>query len=320
MIHFAALKKKHIFRRMKIKYPLLIDGGLSNVLEAQGCDLNNSLWTAHLLEHKPEAIIQAHYTYLKAGANCITSASYQASIAGFIDSGYTKDEAAHLMLKSIRLAETAIGLAKTADLWQERPLLAASIGPYGAYLADGSEYRGDYGVSDETLRHFHEPRIELLDQSSADLLAIETIPSWQEAKVLAEILTQVEKPAWISFSCQNGQKLHDGTPIIKVAALFKDHPKVFAIGVNCTHPKYISDLIIKLKSVVGDKKIVIYPNSGEAYHAYTKTWMGISDPIAYVEMAKEWLELGADMIGGCCRIGPEHIKGIQQLLKRTVIK
>lgn len=305
---------------MKIKYPLLIDGGLSNVLEAQGCDLNKPLWTAHLLEHQPESIIQAHYTYLKAGAKCITSASYQASIPGFINSGYAKEEAENLILKSIRLAETAIDFAKTEGLWQERPLLVASIGPYGAYLADGSEYRGDYGISDETLRHFHESRIQLLDQSAADLLACETIPSWQEAQVLAEILTPIQKPAWISFSCQDDQYLNDGTAITKAAAHFKDHPKVFAIGVNCTHPKYISGLIKKLKSVVADKKIVIYPNSGEAYNAKTKTWMGISDPIAFAEMTKEWLALGADIIGGCCRIGPEHIKGIQQLLKKSVIK
>lgn len=300
---------------MKIKYPLLIDGGLSNVLEAQGCDLNKPLWTAHLLEYKPEAIIQAHYTYLKAGANCITSASYQASIPGFMDSGYAKEKAESLILKSIRLAEIAISRAKTAGLWEERPLLAASIGPYGAYLADGSEYRGDYGVSDETLRHFHESRFQLLDQSAADLLACETIPSWQEAKVLAEILTQTQKPAWVSFSCQDEQHLNDGTAITKVAELFKDHPTVFAIGVNCTHPKYISDLIKKLKSVAADKKIVIYPNSGEAYHAKTKSWLGTSEPVAYVEMTKEWLGLGADIIGGCCRIGPQHIKGMEQVLQ-----
>lgn len=300
---------------MTIKYPLLIDGGLSNVLEGQGYDLNHPLWTAHLLDKHPEAIIQTHYNYLEAGANCITTASYQASLPGLLNAGYSKAQAESLILKSVDLAEVAISRARKDGLCQAKPLIATSIGPYGAFLADGSEYRGDYGVSDAILKHFHEPRLQLLDQSSADLLACETIPSLQEASVLVEILASAKKPAWVSFSCRNGQLLNDGTPITVAARLFKDHPKVFAVGVNCTHPKYISDLIISLKTVVADKKILIYPNSGEAYHAPTKTWMGISDPFAFAEMAKEWLALGLDIIGGCCRIGPTHIKEISQLLE-----
>lgn len=296
---------------MKIDTPFLIDGGLSNVLEAQGCDLNHPLWTAKLLDRQPEAIIQAHMDYLKAGASCITTASYQASVPGFMALGYTKEQAEKLMLKSIDLAFEAIERSN----WSERPLVAASIGPYGAYLANGSEYRGDYGVSEETLIDFHQNRIQLLEQSPADWFACETIPSFEEAKVLAAILNSVGKPAWVSFSCQNEGQLNDGTAIQTAAALFKDHPKVFAIGVNCTAPKFISDLIKVLKITVGDKKVVVYPNSGEAYHAKTKTWRGTSDPQAYVEMTKEWLALGADMIGGCCRIGPQHIKGIQQFLQ-----
>lgn len=296
---------------MKIKAPFLIDGGLSNTLEAQGCDLDHPLWTARLLNDQPEAIIQAHQSYLDAGAKCITTASYQASVPGFVTLGYTKEQAESLIIKSIDLAFQAI--ARTD--WIRRPLVAASIGPYGAYLADGSEYRGDYGISKKTLFDFHLNRIQLLSESSADWLACETIPSFQEAEVLAEILSTIEKPAWVSFSCQNEEQLNDGTSIQSAAALFKDHPNVFAIGVNCTAPKYISGLIKALKSTVTNKKILIYPNSGAAYNAKTKTWIGTSDPLAYVEMVKEWLALGVDMIGGCCRIGPQHIKGIQQVLQ-----
>ena len=300
---------------MIIKYPLLIDGGLSNVLESQGYDLNHPLWTAHLLDKHPEAIIQAHCKYLQAGANCITTASYQASLPGLLNSGYSKAQAENLILKAVDLAEEAISRAEIEGLEQGKPLLAASIGPYGAFLADGSEYRGDYGISDETLKRFHEPSIQLLEQSSADLLACETIPSFQEASILTGLLASIEKPAWVSFSCRDGHSLNDGTPITTAAKLFKEHPTVFAIGVNCTHPKYISDLILRLKTVVADKKILIYPNSGEVYHAQTKTWMGISDPFAFVEIAKEWLSLGVDIIGGCCRVGPTHIKKISQILE-----
>jgi homocysteine S-methyltransferase len=195
-----------------------------------------------------------------------------------------------------------------------KPLIAASIGPYGAYLADGSEYSGNYGVSDVELRDFHESRIRLLESSNADFFACETIPSYQEAKVLAEILTNTKKSAWISFSCKDELHINDGTPIAECAALLADHPNVFAVGINCTAPKYVSGLISALKTRSGFKKIVVYPNSGEAYNADSKTWLGMSDHSSFALMAKEWTGLGADIIGGCCRIGPEHIKSIAAIL------
>ena len=178
---------------MNIKYPLLIDGGLSNVLEEHGHDLNHKLWTAKLLETNPESIIQAHYTYLKSGAQCITTSSYQATVPGFMATGHNRDSAEVLIIKSIQLAEIAIERAMASGFVDHKPLIAASIGPYGAYLANGSEYQGNYGVSDETLREFHRDRIRLLDRSNADFFACETIPSFQEAKVLSEILKQADK-------------------------------------------------------------------------------------------------------------------------------
>ncbi len=295
---------------MKVNYPLLIDGGLSNVLEQEGHDLNHKLWTASLLEEDPEAIIQAHLAYLKAGSQCITTSSYQAAVPGLLATGYDRDAAEALILKSVRLAEIAIERAMEKGLIEHRPLIAASIGPYGAYLADGSEYRGNYGVSDETLREFHRERISLLEQSAADLFACETIPSFQEARVLSEILLKVAKPAWVSFSCKDEQHVNDGTGIEKCASLFKENSNVFAIGINCTAPEYVTGLIKQLKSGAGAKKIIVYPNSGEAYNAESKTWLGISDPDLFIEMAKEWLKTGADIIGGCCRIGPDHIRAI----------
>lgn len=293
---------------LNIKYPLLIDGGLSNVLEEQGYDLNHKLWSAKFLETNPEAIIQAHYNYLKSGAQCITTSSYQASVKGFLSMGLEKEEAETLITKSVRLAEIAIERAMESGFIKTRPLIAASIGPYGAYLADGSEYNGNYGVSDKTLDEFHLDRVKLLDATNVDFFACETIPSIQEAKVLAKILNQSNKQAWISFSCKDESHLNDGSPIEQAASIFADHPTVFAIGVNCTAPKHISEIIKRLKKCSGDKKIVVYPNSGEAYNAETKSWIGLSDPDLFVQMAKKWVNLGADIIGGCCRIGPEHIK------------
>jgi len=302
---------------MNIKYPLLLDGGLSNELEKQGCDLNHQLWTAKLLNTSPEYIINAHLAYLKSGAQCITTSSYQASISGFMDIGYDRNIAETLILKSVHLAELAIERFVKSGFNDYKPLIAASIGPYGAYLADGSEYKGNYDVSDETLKEYHLDRIKILDGSNADFFACETIPSFQEAKVLAEILKNSKKSAWISFSCKDENHLNDGTHIGECAALFERHSKVFAIGVNCTSPKYISGLIKCLKTRTGEKKIVVYPNSGEAYNAKTKTWLGLSDPNSFVVMMKEWIELGADILGGCCRIGPDHIKSMGENLIKS---
>lgn len=302
---------------MIITYPLLLDGGLSNELERQGCNLNQKLWSAKLLESNPEAIILAHLSYLESGAGCIITSSYQATLPGFMAIGYDKPSASGLILKSVQLAEEARSRFLSLNPHASKPLIAASIGPYGAYLADGSEYRGDYVISDQELTDFHQPRIDLLDNSTADMLACETIPGFQEAKVLSEILENVKKPAWISFSCKDGKHISDGTPIEQCAAYFAHHPTVFSIGVNCTSPEYISALIRSIKTKSGNKKIVVYPNSGAVYHAESKTWSGLSDLSSCAIMAKEWMDLGADIIGGCCGIGPEQIQAMRKIISKT---
>lgn len=294
----------------KLKFPLILDGGLSNVLEDFGCDLNNKLWVANLLNTNPEAIIKTHLAYLDAGAQIISTSSYQATIPGFMKLGFTNSESEALILKSVQLANIALQRYSLKNNPQHKPLIAGSIGPYGAYLADGSEYRGHYNISDKALTEFHIKRIKLLDESNCDLLAFETIPSIQEIKVLSEILKTTKTPAWVSLSCKDENHINDGTSIKEAAALLKNHPNVFAIGVNCTAPEYISSLITALKSAVGNKKIIAYPNSGESYNAKSKTWIENSNPISFAEMTSEWMELGADIIGGCCRIGPKHIKNI----------
>ncbi len=301
---------------MIITYPLLLDGGLSNELERQGCNLNQKLWSAKLLESNPEAIILAHLIYLESGAQCIITSSYQATLPGFMEIGYDKPSASGLILKSVQLAEEARSRFLSSNPQVSKPLIAASIGPYGAYLADGSEYRGDYVISDQALTDFHKPRINLLDNSTADILACETIPGFQEAKVLSELLENVKKPAWISFSCKDGKHISDGTPIEKCAAYFAHHPTVFAIGVNCTSPEFISALIRSIKTKSGNKKIVVYPNSGAVYHAESKTWSGLSNLSSCEIMIKEWKDLGADIIGGCCGIGPQQNKSMSKIISK----
>ncbi len=300
--------------QMTISYPLLLDGGLSNELERQGCNLNQKLWSAKLLESDPEAIILAHLSYLQSGAGCIITSSYQATLPGFMAIGYNAQSAGELILKSVLLAAEARNRFMLLNPAALTPLIAASIGPYGAYLANGSEYSGDYAIADEALTDFHKPRIELLDNAAADILACETIPSFQEAKVLSALLKNVTTPAWVSFSCKDGEHISDGTPIEDCAALFSNHPTVFAIGVNCTSPEYISTLIQSIKKKSGNKKIVVYPNAGAVYNADTKTWSGFSEMAPYEIMVKEWLRLGADIIGGCCGVGPQQIKGMGKII------
>lgn len=299
----------------QISYPMVLDGGLSNVLEGMGCNLEHPLWTALLIQSNPELILKAHMAYLEAGATCITSSGYQASIEGYMQLGQRKENAEQFILKSVEICLKArqLFLEKTKN--NNAVYIAASMGPYGAFLADGSEYTGNYNISDQDLSLFHKSRIDLLQQSGADFFAFETIPSLQELRILLKLLGASSKPSWISFSCKNETFLNDGHKISEAAALIANHPAVFAIGVNCTAPKYITDIIGTLKKYAPDKKIIVYPNSGEVYHVKSKSWFGVSDPEAFEKMALEWNEKGADIIGGCCRIGPEHISRISNILQ-----
>ena len=294
--------------------PLILDGGLSNVLETLGCNLNHELWVANVLTSNPEAIIKTHLAYLEAGAQIISTASYQATIPGFIKLGHSKKEAEALILKSVELAEVALKQFLKTNHIRHKPLIAGSIGPYGAFLADGSEYRGNYGLSDAELIDFHQRRLQLLDHSSCDLLAFETIPSYQEAQVINELTQHCKTPTWISFSCKNGSQINDGTPVSVAASLFNDNKNIFAVGINCTAPQHISTLIKEIRGSVKNKKILVYPNSGEVYNAVSKTWSGTSDPSKFLEITMHWIELGANMVGGCCRIGPEHISRLNKHL------
>ncbi len=296
-----------------IKYPLILDGGLSNVLEEFGCDLNHSLWSAKLLIDQPEIILRAHLTYLEAGAQCICSSGYQASVEGFTKTGLSAMEAENLLLRSVDLAVEARDIYLRKKKIEKKIYIAASMGPYGAILADGSEYRGDYTITEKALKDFHTKRINLLSTTKADFFGFETIPSMMEVKVLADLLSSSAKPSWVSFSCKDACHLNDGNKISEAAKLLADNASVFAIGVNCTSPKFISTIIDVLKQSVPEKKIIVYPNSGEVYHVQSKSWLGVSDPFSFEKMAQEWRQKGADIIGGCCRIGPEHIKRIKGL-------
>jgi homocysteine S-methyltransferase len=299
---------------------IILDGGLATELEAQGHKLDTELWSAHLLINEPEAIVAAHTAYFAAGANCAIAASYQASQQGFMKLGLTAEQAKALILKAVDLAITAKHQFVATHPDNETLLIvAASVGPYGAALGDGSEYNGDYGVSDAVLRDFHQQRLAWLDASGADVLACETIPSMQEALVLSALLSDCNTPSWVSFSCRDGRHISDGTPIAQCAALFANHPRVKAVGINCTPPHYINELIHIIKRTTLQQNIVVYPNSGETYQASDNTWHGTSTPLECGLAAQQWQQLGANIIGGCCRMGPEHIRNIKHKLPKRCV-
>ncbi len=298
---------------------LMLDGGLATELEERGYQLDDNLWSARILLDEPEAIRAVHYDYLKAGADCISTASYQATVEGFTDAGISEEEARSLISLSVSLAEDARERFLKSDEYDSaarlRPLIAGAVGPYGAMLADGSEYRGDYGVSDRVLSLFHEPRWEILSNSSVDLLALETIPSFQEAKILLNLLNQSSgKFAWISFSCKDGERISDGTPIRECASLFESCENVAAIGVNCTDPKYISSLIRQVRLGAPGKLVIVYPNSGELYDTEKRSWIAGNDSGINGFDSARWYEEGARLIGGCCRIGPRQINELHETL------
>ncbi|MFB5663713.1 homocysteine S-methyltransferase [Alteribacillus sp. HJP-4] len=292
--------------------PVILDGALATELEKHGCDLDDPLWSARVLLEKPEAIVRVHADYFRKGADIAITSSYQATIDGFAKRDIKKEEAIELIKKTVHLARQA-----RDEVWNEeentgrpKPLVAASVGPYGAYLADGSEYAGNYGVSDKRLADFHRPRMEALIEAGADLLAIETIPSFQEAKVLASLLKEFpDTSAWLSFSLRSGDAISDGTNLKGCAETFNDHKQIAAIGVNCAPIPFAIEAVKDLRGNT-EKPIIVYPNSGEIYNPETKTWHSEEACDPFDIQSEAWYEEGARIIGGCCRTTPEHIESL----------
>lgn len=295
-------------------FPIVIlDGAMATELENYGCNLNDSLWSAKVLMENPELIKKVHLDYFQAGADCAITASYQATIEGYKERGLTEEEAINLIKKSVQLAAEA-----RDEFWSElkdqsnrpKPLVAASIGPYGAFLSDGSEYRGDYSISEEELIAFHKQRIRVLIDAGADILACETIPCLAEAKAIVNVLKEFpDVYAWFSFSAKDEQHISDGEKVSHCAEWLNEQEQVAAIGLNCSAPHLIESLIAEAKSQT-TKPIIVYPNSGEEYDPTSKTWGQGSSANQFTSNTRRWYEAGAQIIGGCCRTTPEDIAGI----------
>jgi homocysteine S-methyltransferase len=276
--------------------PVVLDGGLATRLEAAGADISGDLWSARLLREDPGAIVAAHRAFFAAGAQVATTASYQATYAGFAALGLDAAATTGLLARSVELAREARPVDRPG--W-----IAASVGPYGAMLADGSEYRGDYGLDIAALRAFHRPRLEALAAAGPDVLACETVPCLAEAQALLAEIERLGVPAWLSLTV-DGDRTRLGEPAVEAFAMARDVDAVIAVGVNCCAPDDLTGVVATAHRASG-KPVVVYPNSGETWDAAHRAWTGAAHPLA--SRVAGWVEAGARLVGGCCRIGPRDI-------------
>lgn len=290
-----------------------LDGALATELERRGADLRDPLWSARVLIDAPSLIREVHDAYFEAGADVAITATYQASFEGFAARGIGSVQAEALMRRAVQIAidsRDAFWSDPRRRVGRARPLVAASVGPYGAFLADGSEYRGHYALDEPALVEWHRPRFALLADSGADLLACETLPCGDEARAMLRLLD--EHPAtlaWISCSARDGTRLSDGTSFAELAGVVGAHPQVVAVGVNCTAPEHVAALVRSARERTS-VPIVVYPNSGETWVAGEHRWHGDAVPVSFASCADAWFVAGATLIGGCCRTTPDDIRAL----------
>ncbi|RWS30487.1 homocysteine S-methyltransferase-like protein [Leptotrombidium deliense] len=295
---------------------VILDGALATEIERQGEDLRHKLWSAKLLIENPSLIKAVHKEYLISGADVITTCSYQATFQGFQELSIGKEEAKKLLLDSSKIAiEARHELIAENKLRDPFPLIASSIGPYGAYLANGSEYRGDYGKTVDELISFHRERLECLMKSNVDLFACETIPCSEEAKAFIKLLSEYpDSNAWITFTCKDESHISSGELFERCVSLANASQQVIAVGVNCSNPAFV-DSLIKIAKRVTDKLIVVYPNKGETWDSMNHRWMPGTESVNLVDAAVLWHKSGARLIGGCCRTSPADIAALCAKLK-----
>ncbi|WEV38533.1 homocysteine S-methyltransferase [Lactobacillus sp. ESL0680] len=288
---------------------LILDGAMSDELEKQGVITNNKLWTAIALTNNLPAVYQAHWNYLQAGAQLIITDTYQANVPAFVEAGYTEQEAIDLIANAVKIAK------KARDDYElktgKHNFVAGSIGSYGAYLADGSEYRGDYNLTTNEYLDFHLPSLNTVIAQRPDCLAIETQPKLTEVIALLTWLTNnaPQIPVYVSFTLHDTTRISDGTSLKKVIPAINEFQQVFAVGINCVKPILVTTTIKTIHQLT-DKEIVVYPNQGYSYDSFSKTWLKIPYTTDFYQSTKKWYKVGAHLIGGCCTTGPEQTREI----------
>lgn len=288
-------------------------------LDSRGVDTHDALWSALALTTAPEAVRQVHTDYLEAGARVITTNTYQATLPALLRAGHDAYLAREVIAAGARLAGEA-ARRFGAEHPEVQVLIAGGLGPYGAYLADGSEYTGlyDVGALDASVfRDVHLPRIEVLAGEGVDLFALETLPRLDEAQALVDAVEDLaaESECWVSFQVRpDGAHLADGTPLAEAAAWAADQETVVAVGVNCVAPDVVGRALPVLREVTA-KPLVAYPNSGDNYDPGTKTWKAGDEGGGFTALAPSWIAAGVRLIGGCCRIRPAQIREIAHAIR-----
>ena len=299
------------------KKHIVIDGALASELQRRGCDLNDSLWSAKVLIEQPELIQQVHYDYFVAGADCAITASYQATPMGFAPKGIELEESIKLIKTSVKLAQQA-KMQYLNDIKQDKALfIAGSVGPYGAYLANGSEYTGDYQLSESEFIAFHKDRVAALMDAGVDILACETMPSFLEIKTLAKLIQQFPMVnCWFSLTLKDQKHISDGTPLTEVIEYLNSIEQIVSVGINCIALEKVTPAL-EVLSKLTSKPLIVYPNSGEQYDPTTKQWHKNHDHnCTFANQLDVWINLGAKLIGGCCQTTPDDIVEIYQLLNK----
>lgn len=299
------------------KKHIVIDGALASELQRRGCDLNDSLWSAKVLIEQPELIQQVHYDYFVAGADCAITASYQATPMGFAPKGIELEESIKLIKTSVKLAQQA-KMQYLNDIKQDKALfIAGSVGPYGAYLANGSEYTGDYQLSESEFIAFHKDRVAALIDAGIDILACETMPSFSEIKALAKLIQQFPMVnCWFSLTLKDQKHISDGTPLTEVIEYLNSIEQIVSVGINCIALEKVTPAL-EVLSKLTSKPLIVYPNSGEQYDPTTKQWHKNHDHnCTFANQLDVWINLGAKLIGGCCQTTPDDIVEIYQLLNK----
>ncbi|MCT4461477.1 homocysteine S-methyltransferase [Lactiplantibacillus plantarum] len=290
--------------------PVVSDGAMATELEKRGVATNSALWSATAMLDHPDAIQAVHQSYLDAGAKIMTTNTYQANVPAFEQAGIAAAQARQLIQQAVTIAHTARDASHVTDA-----VIAGSIGPYGAYLADGSEYTGAYQLTPSAYQDFHRERLALIMAAGVDVLALETMPRLDEVQALVQLITTTwpQQPYWVSFSIKDPQTLCDGTSLAVAAKWVAAQPNVVAVGVNCTTLENIAPALTTLKAAVA-VPLIVYPNSGDQYDPVTKTWQETYLSHQFASFVPQWLAAGTRIIGGCCRTTPKDIATVARAL------
>ncbi|KAK6623188.1 hypothetical protein RUM43_009040 [Polyplax serrata] len=312
----------------------ILDGGFSTQLAKYVGNVidGDPLWSARFLQTNPEAVEKVHLDFLQAGADIIITNSYQASMQGFIDHlGCDEASSYNLIKNSVKLAVRARDQYMKANQHAVRPLIAGSVGPYGASLHDGSEYSGSYidRVTKEEIVSWHRPRITALVEEGVDFLALETIPALREGELLLELMKEFPKQkVWLSFQCKDSQHTARGEnfqEVVKRCWSLKGD-QLIAVGCNCLSPKYVTSLIKDVNKGLPEKiPLIVYPNSGEVYSPEKgfdeeSKWTGTKNLLNMDKLVNEWIDLGVEYIGGCCRTDADSVRNIRSIVLKRMEK